>query len=333
MGYFWNPNNIWGIRGKMEKEKKKYRKGWVGNFGENKARYLSMQLLVSFHFQLTNLVGVWYALPPNTPTWKLLIQSLTLSPPLSLSLIIFLSLVRNISTYISPSIFLSSLLSSSLIYLPLSFQLFVTAFCSQANWAIHIILRMREILHIQAGQCGNQIGGKFWEVVCDEHGIDTKGNYVGDSHLQLERVNVYYNEASGGRYVPRAVLMDLEPGTMDSLRTGPYGKIFRPDNFVFGQNGAGNNWAKGHYTEGAELIDSVLDVVRKEAENCDCLQGTFNLLFFSFFWSGLCLDLQNNQKKRETLEIAQVSLIIHVFSKIHSFLLSRLGLVNSHWNA
>ena len=37
--------------------------------------------------------------------------------------------------------------------------------------------------------------------------------------------------------------------------------------------GAGNNWAKGHYTEGAELIDSVLDVVRKEAESCDCLQG------------------------------------------------------------
>lgn len=46
-----------------------------------------------------------------------------------------------------------------------------------------------------------------------------------------------------------------------------------PDNFVFGQSGAGNNWAKGHYTEGAELIDSVLDVVRKEAESCDCLQG------------------------------------------------------------
>ena len=66
--------------------------------------------------------------------------------------------------------------------------------------------------------------------------------------------------------------MDLEPGTMDSVRSGPYGRIFRPDNFVFGQSGAGNNWAKGHYTEGAELVDSVLDVVRKEAENCDCLQ-------------------------------------------------------------
>jgi tubulin beta len=134
-------------------------------------------------------------------------------------------------------------------------------------------VKMREILHIQGGQCGNQIGAKFWEVVCEEHGIDPTGTYQGVSDLQLERVNVYYNEASGGRYVPRAVLMDLEPGTMDSVRSGPYGQIFRPDNFVFGQTGAGNNWAKGHYTEGAELIDSVLDVVRKEAESCDCLQG------------------------------------------------------------
>jgi tubulin beta len=132
---------------------------------------------------------------------------------------------------------------------------------------------MREIVHVQGGQCGNQIGAKFWEVISDEHGIDPTGTYHGDSDLQLERINVYFNEATGGRYVPRAILMDLEPGTMDSVRAGPYGQLFRPDNFVFGQTGAGNNWAKGHYTEGAELIDSVLDVVRKEAEGCDCLQG------------------------------------------------------------
>ena len=45
-----------------------------------------------------------------------------------------------------------------------------------------------------------------------------------------------------------------------------FGQLFRPDNFVFGQTGAGKNWAKGHYTEGAELIDLFLDVSRKEAE-------------------------------------------------------------------
>jgi len=90
---------------------------------------------------------------------------------------------------------------------------------------------MREIVHIQAGQCGNQIGAKFWEVISDEHGIDPTGTYHGDSDLQLERINVYYNEATGGKYVPRAVLVDLEPGTMDSVRSGPFGQIFRPDNF------------------------------------------------------------------------------------------------------
>ena len=107
--------------------------------------------------------------------------------------------------------------------------------------------------------------------------MDPTGTYAGQSDLQLERINVYYNEASGGRYVPRAVLMDLvgldwhthkhiakvyesdapdfgilyllrasasmqEPGTMDSVRSGPFGQIFRPDNFIFGQTGAGNNW-------------------------------------------------------------------------------------------
>jgi tubulin beta len=60
---------------------------------------------------------------------------------------------------------------------------------------------------------------------------------------------------------------------LDVVRTGPVGKIFRPSNFVFGQAGAGNNWAKGHYTEGAELIESVLDVIRHEAESAECLQG------------------------------------------------------------
>ena len=56
------------------------------------------------------------------------------------------------------------------------------------------------------------------------------------SHHHPPRPNA---PSPGGRYVPRAVLMDLEPGTMDSVRAGPFGQLFRPDNFVFGQTGAG----------------------------------------------------------------------------------------------
>ena len=38
---------------------------------------------------------------------------------------------------------------------------------------------------------------KFWEVISDEHGIQPDGSYKGESDLQLERINVYYNEAHG----------------------------------------------------------------------------------------------------------------------------------------
>lgn len=123
---------------------------------------------------------------------------------------------------------------------------------------------MREIVCLQVGQCGNQIGSKFWQLVAEEHGVNTHtGNFEGTSDLQMERLNVYFDEGMGGRYVPRSILVDLEPGALDSVRAGPVGNLFRPDNYLFGMNGAGNNWAKGHYTEGTEMINDVLDVTRK----------------------------------------------------------------------
>ena len=132
---------------------------------------------------------------------------------------------------------------------------------------------MREIVALQVGQCGNQMGSKFWEVISDEHGVDPIGIYNGESDLQLERINVYFTEAMGGKYVPRNILVDLDSQSMDQVRGGPYGQLFKPDNFIFGHASSSNNWAKGHYTEGAELADSVIDVLRREVEHCDHIQG------------------------------------------------------------
>ena len=44
---------------------------------------------------------------------------------------------------------------------------------------------MREIVHLQLGQCGNQCGTKFWEIISDEHGIDPNGEFRGESDLQV----------------------------------------------------------------------------------------------------------------------------------------------------
>ena len=134
---------------------------------------------------------------------------------------------------------------------------------------------MREIAHMQVGQCGNQVGTQFWETIYKEHGSYQDGKYIGSDPLQLEGSHVDYTSAGESRYVPvpRSIMVDLEPATLNTLRNSEYGKIFKPDNFIFGQIGAGNNFAKGYYTEGAELVDQILDVLRKETENCSCVQG------------------------------------------------------------
>lgn len=99
---------------------------------------------------------------------------------------------------------------------------------------------MREIVHLQAGQCGNQIGAKFWEVISDEHGIDPTGTYHGDSDLQLERINVYYNEATGETPQPLPSPL-LPPGgrSLADARRSPRWQVRAP-------RGAGGPGARHH---------------------------------------------------------------------------------------
>ena len=68
--------------------------------------------------------------------------------------------------------------------------------------------------------------------ISNKHSIDSTSTYHDDSDFQLERTDVQCNEATGDRYVPYAILMDLEPGTMDSVRAGPFGRPFRTHNAV-----------------------------------------------------------------------------------------------------
>jgi tubulin beta len=46
------------------------------------------------------------------------------------------------------------------------------------------------------------VGTKFWEVACNEHDIGGDGEYCGGNNAQLGRINVFYNEASGGKHAP-----------------------------------------------------------------------------------------------------------------------------------
>jgi tubulin beta len=109
-----------------------------------------------------------------------------------------------------------------------------------------------------------------------EHGLDDAGMYKGTDPQQIARAGVYFTQVDSSgptKYVPRSVQVDLEAGVCNRLRSGPLGQLFRPDTYFTSDSGAGNNWAKGYYTEGAELIDGILDIVRRQSEATEALQG------------------------------------------------------------
>jgi len=100
------------------------------------------------------------------------------------------------------------------------------------------------------------------------------GKFEGDSDLQLERINVYYEEGSGGgRYFPRAIGIDLEGARLERLLSEKSGRMFRPDCFIGGQEGGSNNYARGYFSDGHDLLERVMDVSRRETERCDSPQG------------------------------------------------------------
>ncbi|KGL98606.1 Tubulin alpha-1C chain, partial [Charadrius vociferus] len=123
----------------------------------------------------------------------------------------------------------------------------------------------RECISIHVGQAGVQIGNACWELYCLEHGIQPDGQMPSDKTIGGgdDSFNTFFSETGAGKHVPRAVFVDLEPTVIDEVRTGTYRQLFHPEQLITGKEDAANNYARGHYTIGKEIIDLVLDRIRK----------------------------------------------------------------------
>ncbi|KAA0707315.1 Tubulin alpha-1C chain [Triplophysa tibetana] len=140
----------------------------------------------------------------------------------------------------------------------------------------------RECISVHVGQAGVQIGNACWELYCLEHGIQPDGQMPSDKTIGRgdDSFNTFFSETGAGKHVPRAVFVDLEPTVIDEVRSGIYRQLFHPEQLITGKEDAANNYARGHYTIGKELIDLVLDRIRKLSDQCTGLQGF--LVFHSF---------------------------------------------------
>ncbi|XP_041478336.1 tubulin gamma-1 chain [Lytechinus variegatus] len=132
----------------------------------------------------------------------------------------------------------------------------------------------REIITLQLGQCGNQIGMEFWKQLCLEHGISPEGILEDFATDGSDRKDVFFYQADDEHYIPRAVLLDLEPRVIHGIQNSPYANLYNPENIYISKHGggAGNNWASG-YTQGERLYEEVFDIIDREADNSDSLEG------------------------------------------------------------
>lgn len=172
---------------------------------------------------------------------------------------------------------------------------------------------MRECISLHIGQAGCQIGNACWELYCLEHGIRPDGimpeEGLDGNKQQMTSFSTFFQETGAGRYVPRSVFVDLEPTVIDEIRNGAYRNLFHPEQMITGKEDAANNYARGHYTVGKEIIDLVLDRIRKLSDQCSGLQGF--LIFHSFgggtgsgFTSLLMERLSVDYGKKSKLEFA-----------------------------
>uniref|UniRef100_A0A3B4AB49 Uncharacterized protein n=1 Tax=Periophthalmus magnuspinnatus TaxID=409849 RepID=A0A3B4AB49_9GOBI len=127
------------------------------------------------------------------------------------------------------------------------------------------VFPQRECISVHVGQAGVQIGNACWELYCLEHGIQPDGQMPSDKTIGGgdDSFNTFFSETGAGKHVPRAVFVDLEPTVIDEVRSGTYRQLFHPEQLITGKEDAANNYARGHYTIGKEIIDLVLDRIRK----------------------------------------------------------------------
>ncbi|XP_005103226.1 tubulin epsilon chain [Aplysia californica] len=147
---------------------------------------------------------------------------------------------------------------------------------------------MTQSVIVQVGQCGNQIGCRFWDLALREHASVNKNGIYDES------IGSFFRNVDGRHDDPadipvgtgtgkikslkaRAVLVDMEEGVVSEMMKGPLGEVFDCRQLLTDVSGSGNNWATGHHLYGTQYKEQISEVVRRAAEFCDCLQCFFVL--------------------------------------------------------
>ena len=147
--------------------------------------------------------------------------------------------------------------------------------------------KVREILTINVGECGINMGHTVMEQICLQHRIGKDGQR---QYRKIGPGKVLYSESMGegipsisfstcfqeiskDKFVTRSINIDTEPNVIDNIKCSDYAALYDSNSFISGNEDAGHNFARGHFKLGPKMIDKINDKLRKLAEDCNKLQG------------------------------------------------------------
>ncbi|CAL6001541.1 Alpha-tubulin [Hexamita inflata] len=120
---------------------------------------------------------------------------------------------------------------------------------------------MNEVINVHVGQAGNQIGETCWELFNLEHNINNEGLVCNGENNQDNHIRTFYSESQSHKFTPRALFVDKDAinNTFSFVR----------QLYINGSQPA-RTFEVGHESK---IMEQVVESVRKQAEDCQSLQG------------------------------------------------------------
>lgn len=143
------------------------------------------------------------------------------------------------------------------------------------------------IVTLQLGQCGNQIGHEFFNLLAyDSRKLQSQftSNVVDRrtcDEYEENAIDRFFTLDEQGQITARSIMIDMESkvisqNLVEAKKSGtwsyPEGQQF------YKKRGSGNNWAHGFCEHGPRSMETILELVQKEVEKCDKFGGFSTLL-------------------------------------------------------
>ena len=128
---------------------------------------------------------------------------------------------------------------------------------------------MREIIQIQVGKCGNQVGYNFWRDIATEHGVLSDGSFEKTQKItdfQTEKIGAFFREIGQNEHEARSILIDLDPECLPNIQSKQFSGLFDPKMHISGNHQTDSNWAIGYYQAPQTTLEQALNAVRIQLE-------------------------------------------------------------------